>query len=61
MKEDWDSLSFQSRHDIQLTIFFVTIHSVQDVTVYHSKSLLITKNRHNFRHNFHFKNTNLPI
>lgn len=36
----------------EIISFFTTTLSGWDVTDYHSKSLLIIKNRHNFGHNF---------
>jgi hypothetical protein len=39
-------------YDDELISFFITTRSGWDVTGYHSKSLFIIKNRHNFGHNF---------
>ena len=37
----------------EIISFFTTTLSGWDVTGYHSKSLFIIKNRHNFGHNLH--------
>ena len=37
----------------EIISFFTTTLSGWDVTGYHSRSLFIIKNRHNFGHNFH--------